>query len=181
MKIKLYGIGLKLTLEQITTVEKTIGHSFPLEYKDFLTQFNGGGPSPDCFDVEYNGQEWVGEDEGALLYRFFFMTDDEYFSFLDNYRYYKNRIPIDTIPIAKDAGRSLVLLGIEGANIGKIFYWNGEYSASPDEEEEEGYEADYRNVGFVANSFNEFLKGLYILEEDDDDNEYDADGEYEID
>jgi hypothetical protein len=180
MKMKLYDVGPKVTLEQVIEIEKTIGHQLPQQYKDFLLQFNGGEVSPDCFKVKYSGQEWAEGLEEALLRAFYSIPEHEYYSFLENQEFYEGRVPADTILIADTPGRDKILLGIEGENTGKIFYWNGSYEVDEEEQAEEGFQADYSNVGFVANSFNEFLKGLYIMKGDDDDNEYEADGEYEI-
>jgi hypothetical protein len=181
MKIKLYDVGPKITLEKIAEIEKTIAHQLPQQYKDFILKFNGGKTDLNCFKVHYNGQEWADDIEEALLRSFHSMPEHKYYNFLKNQRFYKDRVPSDTILIADTPGRDKVLLGVEGENMGKVFYWNGEYEVAEEEPAEEGFQADYSNVGFVANSFNEFLKGLYTMEGDDDDNEYEADGEYEID
>jgi hypothetical protein len=62
------------------------------------------------------------------------------------------RIPDDTIAIGDDPGSNQILLGIAGENRGKVFYWFREGEKDPDDPAVPGYE----NIGFIANSFENF-------------------------
>ncbi len=66
---------------------------------------------------------------------------------------YRDRIPKDTLPIARDWGGNLFLLGLHGKNTGKVFRWMHE-------EEADGEKATYDNVKLVADDFDQFVASL---------------------
>jgi hypothetical protein len=70
-------------------------------------------------------------------------------------------MPADTVPIGGDLGSNSLLIGISGPNRGKIFFWVNDYASTDDDSE-----PNYDNVGFVADSFTEFLQILYPWKED---------------
>ncbi len=77
-------------------------------------------------------------------------------------RIYKKRIPSDTLPVASDDEGNLILLGIEGKNLGKVFFWShNEEAGTP---LGKGRKPGYENVTLVAGSFDEFLAGLKPFE-----------------
>lgn len=147
------------TLEQIREAEKTIGVELPEEYKQYLLSHKGGHPDPDGFRVQWNGQDWAEGNEINSVAWMLAPYDGEDENFLDYYETHKGRIPDDTVPIARDPGSNLILLGTSGPNKGKVFFWQRDYEAEPGQ----GEVADYSNVGFVANSFNEFINSLSDL------------------
>lgn len=147
------------TPEQIREAENTIGLELPEEYKKYLLSHKGGHPDPDTFSVQWNGQDWAEGNEINSVAWFFAIYDGKDENFLDYYETHKGRIPNDTIAIARDPGSNLILLGTSGTNKGKIFFWQREYEV----DFENGEVPDYSNVGFVANSFNEFIDSLSRL------------------
>ncbi len=157
MNITMYDVGPKLNQEVLTEIEKKINHKLPKEYKEFMLQYNGGAPVPSAFRIQWSGQEWAEGDEAGLLEYLFSIYDEPAVNFLKNYITYNGRIPKDTIAIANDPGGNVILLGTGESNEGKVYYWDHNHEI--DEEEEE--EPDYRNVGLIANSFNEFIDSLY--------------------
>ena len=88
---------------------------------------------------------------------FLAINDERSSDFVSDYQTYKGRVPSDTVPIGYDPGGNLLLLGIGSRNYGQVFFWMQSY----EKDGSEPGEADYRNVGFVANSFDEFLDSLY--------------------
>ena len=69
-------------------------------------------------------------------------------------RRYRKRIPVEMIPVATDPGGNIITLGITSNLRGKVYLWDHE------EEVDEGEVPDYRNIYFVADSFQEFLNSL---------------------
>ncbi|HEY0004207.1 MAG TPA: SMI1/KNR4 family protein [Pyrinomonadaceae bacterium] len=147
------------TPEQIREAERRMGVELPEEYKQYLLSHQGGHPDPDVFRVKWSGQDWAKGSELNSVAWFLAPHDGKEENLLDYYETHRDRIPKDTIPIARDPGSNLVLLGISGPNRGKVFFWRREYEAAP----WGAQEADYSNVGFVANSFREFIDSLFAL------------------
>lgn len=159
MKLKSTYQESLTTPDQIRDAEKIIGVELPDEYKRYLLSHKGGHPAPDVFQVQWSGQDWAEGNEINSVAWFLAIYDGKDESFLDYYESHKGRIPKDTIAIARDPGSNLILLGTFGTNKGKVFFWQREYEADPSS----GKEADYSNVGFVSNSFNEFIDSLFEL------------------
>lgn len=145
------------TSDQIGDVEKIIGLGLPEEYRQYLLSHKGGHPDPDVFRVQWSGQDWADGNELNSVAWFFSIYDGKDENFLDYYETHKGRIPKDTIAIARDPGSNLILLGAVGPNKGKVFFWQREYEVDPGS----GKEADYSNVGFVANSLSDFISSLF--------------------
>ncbi len=163
MNITMYDVGPKLNQEVLTEIEKKINHKLPKEYKEFMLQYNGGAAFPNAFKIQWSGQEGAEEDDEGQLAYIFSIHDGPNSNFLKNYITYNGRIPRDTIAIASDPCGNAILLGTGESNEGKVYFWDHNYEI--DEEEEE--EPDYRNVGLIANSFNEFIDSLYDDEADE--------------
>ena len=147
------------TPTQLKEAEKEIGFALPEEYRQYLLTHKGGHPFPDVFRVQWQGQYWAEGNEINSVAWFFSIYDGEDENFLDYYETHKDRIPKDTIAIARDPGSNLILLGASGPNKGKVFFWQRDYEVDPGSDQE----ADYSNVGFVANSLREFIDSLFEL------------------
>jgi hypothetical protein len=159
MNLEITDQELQTTIQQLREVEKIIGVEFPEEYKQHLLSHNGGHPDPCHFKVKWDGQDWAEGDEIHSVAWFLAVYDGEDENFLDFYESHKGRIPKDTVAIARDPGSNLILLGTYGPNKGKVFFWQRDFEV----DFENGEAPDYRNVGFVSNSFNEFIKSLFKL------------------
>ncbi len=149
------SIGPPLTSEQILAVEKVIKEKLPPEYKEFLLQYNGGAPYPNWFKIQWEGQYWALGQEFGIIEYFLSIYADRPAEFFHYYKIFNGRIPSDTIAIGFDPGGNLILLGKGKANYGKVFFWMHSYETN------EEMESDYSNVGFIANSFNEFIDSLF--------------------
>ncbi|HYO55635.1 SMI1/KNR4 family protein [Archangium sp.] len=135
--------------------EQEAGGPLPLEYKRFLERFNGGSPTPSGFRIRWSGQEWAERWSTDMVQQFLGIQEGSPADLLSDVRVYRGRIPADTIPIGYDPGGNLLLLGVRGANTGKVFFWLQDY------EIREGGEPDYRNVGEVAPNLDAFLDSLF--------------------
>jgi len=64
------------------------------------------------------------------------------------------------VPIAFDAGGNLVCVAITGPHYGHVYFWDHEF------ESDDGEPVTMNNMALIANSFGEFLSGLYQFEQD---------------
>jgi hypothetical protein len=154
--VEIFESKAPISEEKITAFEKEIDHKLPDDYREFLLKHNGGYPKPRAFDICWSTEEQKEEFTNSSLTGWFYHLDDEETSnLLKSFHMKRKWIPKDTIAIGYDAGGSEILLGTYGENRGKIFYWVNE--AAEEESDNPGYE----NVGFIANSFQEFLDSLH--------------------
>ncbi|NMO17778.1 SMI1/KNR4 family protein [Pyxidicoccus fallax] len=138
-----------LTPERIQEVEAQLGRKLPDEYKRFLLKQHGGHPEPCEFEFVRQGEK----DWAVIAY--FLNLGDEHETLSEYLISYEDRIPRDTLPIARDPGGNPILLAVSGKNQGKVYFWMREYEPDdPDEVQE------YDHLGFVANSLDEFLGAL---------------------
>ena len=142
-----------LSKEAIQNAESALGVKFPNEYVQFLLKYNGGRPEPAGFDIEWRTNQPMSEDwRTSMLSWFLSIYDGDETNLLEyNKISFSGRIPKETIAIADDCGGNLILLGVSGEYKDKIFFW------VKDDEVEEGGVPGFENVGFLANSFDEFL------------------------
>lgn len=134
--------------------ESQWGFVLPHQYRQFLLQYNGGLPRPDGFNFK-------GKKNGSDVQCFYGITDDADMSLIEELESYKNRLPTRLFPIANDSGGNLICISVIGNDIGKIYFWDHEREAdtkqaqSPDE---------VKNIVLIADSFGEFLEGLFADE-----------------
>jgi hypothetical protein len=135
----------------IDSFEKKFSIKLPEEYRFFLKKYNGGYPEPDSFS--FNDAA-----DGSTVDRFLGLGVGEY-SNLEKYLHtYRSRIPKRLFPIAHDPGGNLVLIGLFGPELNKIYFWDHELEA-------EESEPDMSNVYFLANDLDEFLNSLCKIDE----------------
>jgi len=144
-----------LTEVDVASVERDLGVSLPSDYRSFLLAHNGGHPEPDGFPI----QDFPLSDFGVIN-GFLGIKDGEYDD-LRNYKVvFRDRIPANFLPIARDPGGNLLCLVVNGPRKGKIYFWFHE------EEADEGKPPSEDNIYFIANSFNDLLNSLTELPED---------------
>ncbi len=135
------------TAAQIANLERVIGSALPSDYCRFLTDFNGGRPSPSDFEGPTG--------DGSVVNWFFTLNQDEQTYFIPRrIEAYKDRIPPKLLPIASDPFGNLVLLDLGAKVFGAIFFWD---------HENENTEGDpwWDNIAFMAPSFTDFVNGLH--------------------
>jgi len=162
--------------EKISTFEKLINEPLPDDYRRFLKTINGGTPEKlgvdyFCFPAKWGSNNFTflppKEDYGlSILFTLnpefvshnrnidvsevsYFSLEAKYKEFIDledmGYPHVPNdMIPIGSTPIEND----MIILGIKGERRGKVYYYMLQ----------EDPETLYQNVGFIADSFDEFLQ-----------------------
>ena len=141
--------------QDLIQVETRLNRALPKEYRDFLTAHNGGRPEPNAFPI-YNNPS----DDQGLVHNFMCIKDGDIYDLLTWVDRYRDRVPSNFLPIAKDPGGNLICLSISGEDLGKVYFWDHEEEAAT------GQIPGYDNVYPVANSFQEFLSSLHYLSND---------------
>jgi hypothetical protein len=144
MEIKDSNCFGKLSETEVTDFENVNSIKLPLEYKQFLLDFNGGVPEPNrnlnpntyvtCILGMHNGPYH------ASLYKHIDM--------------FKERLPLSTFPIGTDPFGNLFIMTLHSESYGQIFFWAHEEEPKI----QDGHFTD--NCYFVANSFSEFVNNL---------------------
>lgn len=151
--------GIPISEIDVVQFEKEIGYSLPEQHRNFLLEHNGGRPKDNYhFYVptwQYNSsliQKLKGIDPNAPgldLRQAHEITGDI--------------LPEGSLIIGNDPGGNSILIGLNDLNRGKIFFWDHE--KGPDARLSSWEE--YKNLHFLANSFNEFFALLKVDEEMD--------------
>jgi hypothetical protein len=157
MTVEFFGAGQPLDEAAIAKAEAALGFPLPRELRGFLLKTNGGVPEPSRFDISWTpeqqfGRHWRTSEVGRLHS---IGTPDFDDLVEENTVTFESRIPASTITFASDRAGNQLLLAHGGPYAGKVLFW------LMDEEVEEGLTPSYDNCGLVADSFGEFLEGLY--------------------
>ncbi|MCI0417434.1 SMI1/KNR4 family protein [bacterium] len=144
-----------LTTDELNATELRLGIPFPESYRQFLLVHNGGRPRPNVFRTDDGHLEMVDWFLG--------IHEGEHDNLLRYLEWYKNRIPTDLLPIGHDAGGNLILIGIIGVNLGKIFFWDHE-------KEDSDSRVGYDNIIEIAESLDAFLASLKDIDDFTDSN-----------
>jgi hypothetical protein len=138
----------------IELMESLLGFGFPGPYRLFLQKFNGGWPVPDEFDFELNG-----DPNGSIVDGFCSLDVGGNYDLENMWNIFKARVPNKMVPIARDPGGNLILIGLAGEVEGKVYFWDHEEEADDDEE------PDMTNVYLISDNFDDFLDSLYESED----------------
>lgn len=134
---------------------KPWGVSLPDDYRAFLLKYNGGQVEPDGFAITWRpGQPEAMVGAASMVSWLFAVYDGRHENLLRmNQITFKGRLPPGTIAIGRDPGSNL-LLCTTGSRCGEVLYWLMETEARTDD----GKAPSEDNVGFVADSFDDFLQ-----------------------
>jgi len=152
---------------EIEAIERRIELSLPAGYRRYLLAHNGAAPllGTDPALGTFVRVRWDGKPAaragGVALIGDFYSAP----KWLEIHEIFRTRIPPETVAIGNDPGGSQFLLVVKGQARGQILFWHRRYAIGEDERDE-GKPAGYENVGFIADSFEEFLAKLE-LEPDD--------------
>ena len=133
----------------LQAIEEYWGFGLPKDYRSFLLEFNGGEPLEKVF--YFKGTK----EEGAIVHFFGFVRNYSD-NLLINATYTGDRVPENMLSIAEAAGGDLILLTVKGKDRNKVYLWDHEMEADP----EQGEVPDYSNLTLIADSFTEFIEGL---------------------
>ncbi|HCT3783805.1 TPA: SMI1/KNR4 family protein [Proteus mirabilis] len=143
---------LPLNESDISQLQSVVDFPIPIEYINFIKKYNGGKPEPDSFSIKKI-------DDASTIDRFLGIKKEKNKSSDIMYfiKLYKKRIPSAYMPIAYDVGGNLILIEL-ASDKAKVFFWDHELEA------DEGEEARLDNIYYLADSINEFLSSLYLID-----------------
>jgi hypothetical protein len=152
MKIKITGSSGQLTDREIDYAEKRLGRFIPPAYRKFLLKYNGG--HPDLSDFRMAGVKNSTMQFGTVKWFLGINIPEETVNLDYVLETFQDRMPASMFPIARDPGGNLICIAVEGADAGKVFFWDHEYEA------EDGEPPTDRNIYIIADSFDQFLDML---------------------
>ncbi|MGL4400748.1 MAG: SMI1/KNR4 family protein [Luteolibacter sp.] len=148
-----------LTETELENFEASLGYGLPSEYREFLLTHNGPLVEPISFWVTEG--EGTGQIEGCFFGLHDGPTTNFKFWYLDN----PSKFPAGCLPIAHDGMGNFTCIGLSGTERGRILFF--------DHESHWG-ESSLEDLEPVANSFDEFIGGLFHDEREDDEEEDDS-------
>ncbi|HKP52978.1 MAG TPA: SMI1/KNR4 family protein [Chloroflexia bacterium] len=137
------------TEDEVLKLEKHLGISLPLGYRNYLLTYNGGRVEPCVFPIAN-----CPRDTHGILSWFFGINGGEYYDLMDNVRTYSDRVPSNLLPIGEDPGGNLICLSVLGSDKGTVYFWEREWEVL------EGEAPDYSNVYLIAEDFDGLLNSL---------------------
>lgn len=149
--IDLYKPGPPIKKDQLEAVEKTLGLTLPNDYKEQILHHNGGvfeagsffcrNGFPACIDWLYH--VLPGDDNDIIN--------------CNEAR--AGRLPKGFVAIGPDPfGNEICINCLPGADYGKVYFWDHDREAEPEDGETPETVDNYH---LIADSFTEFLNGLY--------------------
>ncbi len=140
---------------QIREIENLVRLTFPPQYERHLLDLNGGRCFPNVFSFKEHGKVTSSSIEWFLA-----IYDGQYDSLkrtIQTFKLDEKRMPTQIIPIANDGLGNLICISCGESDFGKVYFWDHErevdYASSDDN--------DYSNLYLIADSFDEFLDGLF--------------------
>lgn len=132
----------------LSRIEMLIGAKLPGDYRQFMSNFNGGQPEPSGFAFA------VGGGQGDSSVRYFLTLDEreERYTVQEFLGRYADRIPRKMLPIACGSFGNLVLLDVGAKSPGTVCFW--------DHEKEGTDNVVWDNLAIIAPSFVAFLDAL---------------------
>lgn len=167
-----------LTAEDINQVETSVNAGLPEDYKEFLRQYGqirfneSVGFKPLRQEAVYPVNDETGETnplfKGSQISLFFGKDEQRPASLLGKIGIYRERMPKSVIPIADDGLGNKICLGLGDENHGTIYWWDHENEWDEDDYEDETGNpmpeaAKYQNLYLLAQSFTDFVEGLYTV------------------
>jgi hypothetical protein len=151
MTLEMTGTHGPLDENCLRALEQIWEFQLPKEYRIFLLKYNGGRPNLTFFNYKNT------DDDGSVIDCFFGIYKDDNNNLLKNIMGVGDRYPSNSFPIADDVFGNRICIIVKGPDRGKIYFWDHETEADTDQ----GEVADYSNMTLIADSFNEFIDGLY--------------------
>jgi cell wall assembly regulator SMI1 len=154
MSAKIEDAESPLTEAEIAKVEQTLNTLFPEDYRAFLAQFNGGRPEPDGFKIIWRADQAGADDWRTSSMSWFYSIGEQRTGNLVrmNKITFDKRLPKGTMTVASDAGGNQILLGLAAPYQGQILFWVKDLETADDAE------PTFDNVGFIADSFKDFVE-----------------------
>ena len=137
-----------LTTHELDQFAQQLPSSLPLDYREFLLQYNGGQPEPATFLID--------AEQGTTDLQWLYGLHDgpDWANLWRARDVYHNRVPSELLPIGHDSGGNLVCISLGTEDRGAVYFWDHE------REVPEGQPPIRTNLHRVARSFTDFLQRL---------------------
>lgn len=123
MKPKFKEVGKKVDANFQIRLEKFLRKNLPVQFRDFLIEFNGGIPSPDSFNLQK--YDLSKKNTNIIVYVEKFFSAGELTKI---WGYTKDIIDeLSVLPIADISGSAILCIGIGQENVGEIYYWDADF------------------------------------------------------
>ncbi len=168
--LKHAGPPVPMTEQEVAGLERSLGVRLPENYRRFLLTyemetFNGYID----FETLAPPRPWLSQETGWHFVRFFGDASKRHYSIASNIDSHRDRMLETLIPIGTDGFGNHICLGIAGPERGKIYFWDHEDEWDEDEYILQGKpvppDLKFQNVHLIANSFEEFLDQMYVVED----------------
>jgi hypothetical protein len=151
--------GESLSNEIIDAFEKELNLGLPRDYKMFMLKNNGGMPED---DVVFDYYDVVSEStKRAVIQEFYILYPEENYE-IDNIKnickgFWEDRFLSNSMfAIGSDPAGNIICISLSDDDYGAVYLCNHEY---------EDINTGYMMASKVADSFDEFLKATYTLED----------------
>lgn len=135
----------------LTGFEQAIHGSLPTDYREFLLRHNGPLVQP----MEFN----VSDYSDSIHEHFYGLHDVLHRDLRSTYLNSSDEFPSDLMPVAEDGGGNYVCIGLGGRFGSRVYFLDHELYDQSD---------DTSGVIPIADSFSQFLEGLFEHEDEDD-------------
>lgn len=152
---ELSDCSVTLTKEDIKDFETELNVKIPASMKKFYLKFNGGMPSPYCFQPQDEDMDWV---EIHAFFPIKERTKLETIEVIAKDVWSRNLMPCNLLPFAMDSGGNYYTLNLKNK---KIYYYLTDVW---DENASREYNFE-TNTRYIAQSFNFFINHFYEEEE----------------
>ena len=142
MRPRIENQGPELAESDIRSLEARLGRSLPADYRRFLLETNGGVPVPRDIETPGAAQQW---SINVLLGLSRMIASSNIASVLDDIC---DTVPPGYLPVAVGDGGEIILLAIDGANVGSVVLWQWQ---------EDDLSSRQRHLYPLAGSFRKFL------------------------
>ena len=156
--MELFDEGIKLTKEDISKYEKKMNTKFPEAYVNFLLESNGETPEEDlAFDFIDIASNKKNSTDIREFYIFYPEGESSYDDIIKVNSIMKPEglVPEECLVFADDSAGNPICMKTGGENQERIFLCDHEL---------ENANNGYLLMSKVADSFNEFIEKLYIIE-----------------
>lgn len=133
--------------KDLLEAEQHIGTRLPAAYRRHLAKNNGGHPAPDLVVIQGRSGRQLSSDIAWFLNCGPY-PHENLLQFFDTYR---DRIPPNMLPIARNSGGSLFLMELGDEEDGAIYFWDR------NDEADDGELPTTDNLYWLAPDFDAFL------------------------
>ena len=152
MGIKFYDTEKAISKFDFENIEKILTFRLPEEYKTHLLMYNGGRCKPNIFSFIEEGK--ISKSSIDWFLAIYEGKYDNLNTYINMYKFEQKRIPFYLVPIAHDAGGSLICISCSESDYGYIYFWDHE------KEQNHAHTDYWGNIYLIDKSFNRFITNL---------------------